>query len=79
MTSQLIGPEHESHARALVALLRDQANRAHVNLANVRAFSYPESTKTRDRADRTTLVWKDAEKSLHELTARIEYMAGYLE
>lgn len=87
MTSQLIGPDHESKARALVALLRDQArranvsltaaNRASVNLMSVSIFMYQES-KARNRVDRTALLWADAHKTLNELADRIEDRAGYL-
>lgn len=70
MTSRLISPEHESQARALAALLRDQVSCAKVNLVSVHACMYPKS-KARDTADHTERMWADVNKSLSDLADRI--------
>ena len=74
-----IRPEHETAARRLVALLRNESGIARVRASAVKETMYPPGTMARGQANETAALWRTADSQLRKLAATIENAAGYLD
>ena len=65
-------PTHESHARRLTALLRNQAGICRVNARTVQPEIWPPGTKARGIANHQYATWVNASTRLMDIASEME-------
>lgn len=67
-----IDSQYDTMARRMIALMRDQANRARVQSGSIGECAYPQGTRARAIADHTATMWRTVNDGLRELADSLE-------